>query len=204
MNTEVIIRTQLKLECVRINQSKYMESFPCDNPDSPYRLLMIWDGETYLRFIRADVPTEIRQTLKIMPLQRLFEQRERIQALLSEHEPCNDVFIGRTYLGINTIKPPHDERVVPIISGFGILADDEVIASCTSIRENAQAAEAYVVTAEAYQRKGYAKHVTQAWLARVQADNKLAFYTHRRDNVASQNLAEALGLRWVYDMVGYS
>lgn len=203
MTPETIIRTQLYLECVRLNQSGYMENFSCDNPDGAFRLLMVWDGEQHQRFIRWDVPTELRQTLKIVPAHRLYEQRERIQALLREHQPCEDIFIGRTYLGVNTLKPPDDDRVFPIENGFGIIADGAVISSCTSVRENSQAAEAYVVTAEDYQRKGYAKRVTRAWLYHIEQQGKLAFYSHKRDNVASQNLAESLGLQWVYDIVGY-
>ena len=203
MTPEAIIRTQLHLECVRLNQSGYMENFLCDNADGAFRLLMVWDGKQHLRFIRADVPTELRQTLKIMPSHRLYDQRERVQALLREHEACDDVFIGRTYLGTNTMRPPSDERVVPIERGFGIIANGQIISSCTSVRENAHAAEAYVVTAENYQRKGYAKRVARAWLYDIEQQGKLAFYTHKRDNIASQHLAEALGLQWIYDIVGY-
>lgn len=203
MTTDDIIRAQLTLACIRIKQSGYMEQFPCDNPNEAYRVLVVWDGDKFLRFIRADVPTELRQTLKVMPMRRLFEQRERIQALLQEHQPSTDVFVGRTYLGNNMTQLPPDDRVVEIDNGFGILANGSVIASCTSVRENGQAAEAYVVTAADYRRKGYAKRGTIAWLAKLAQQKKLAFYTHKRDNIASQYLAESLGLTWVYDIVGY-
>lgn len=198
--------TQLHLGCVRFNDRGYMVGFPCQNPDVVYRLLTVWDGTSYQRYLRADVPTELRQTIKFLPDSVLRDHPQRVQALLREHAVSADIFHGRAY-----IFPPQvaDVAIDGVTyrddkSACQIIEDGAVVSACVSVRENAHAAEAWVYTEPTHRKQGYGRRVAQAWLQRIRARDKVPFYSLKQDNHASQRLAEALDLRWIYDITGFA
>jgi len=207
MNTEALIRIQLELECIRINQRGYLESFPCDNPDNLARLYVMHDGQHYYRYLRHDVPPDLRQLLKLMAGDTLFAAHDRVQGVLLEDALCHEIFAGKTYIFPDDTPPTTDDpAVIYRDEGHlcGFVLDGEIVASCSSVRENDYAAEAWVQTAVSHRRKGYGRRVVLAWAQRIRALNKVPFYSHAVTNLPSQHLAQSVGMQWAFDIVAYS
>ena len=205
MTVDALIQLQLELECIRVNQRGYLQAFPCDNPDTPARLSIFYDGTNYYRYIRYDMPTEMRQLLKLMPVTTLFSAHERVKAILVEDAPCYDLFIGKTYIFPDDAPVLEDAEIIYQEAGHrcAFLVDGEVVSACSSVRENDFAAEAWVETHEAYRRRGYGLRVVHAWASRIRALGKVPFYSHAVSNIASRQLAQSVGMQWVFDVVNY-
>lgn len=93
-------------------------------------------------------------------------------------------------------RMPDDDRLAltaPWAAVLGGGSGDEVAAVCETARATPHAVEAGVWTYEAHRRKGHATAATTAWAALV-AD-RTAFYSTTWDNLASQGVARAAGLR---------
>jgi predicted GNAT family acetyltransferase len=86
---------------------------------------------------------------------------------------------------------------------FAIIADGLVVATCESSRESLVAAEAWVRTLPQYRRRGYATRVTAAWARDARRRNKEPFYSHHRENAASESVARALRLLPFLEDAGY-
>lgn len=205
MNTETLILAQLNLECIRLNNQGYLAQFQCDNPDTVSRLYIFHDGKKYYRYLQENVPSVLRQHLKLLRKNVLFEDIEQIQQTLGEHKPCQSIFRGRTYsFSEDNLNRPFDDKDIDYhSSNCEIVINREVVASCTSVREDERAAEAWVHTNEAFRGQGFGKRVTLAWARQVAQKGKIAFYTHSVDNIASQKLVEKLPFVWRYDLVSY-
>jgi GNAT superfamily N-acetyltransferase len=207
MDSQALILLQLELECIRINQNGYLESFQCDNPDDVARLYIYRDTASYYRYLRQDLDPVLRQHLKLIREERLFQEHEMVQRTLSEEKPCETIFHGRTY------RFPEEALALPyldneILYGEGSVCAIEVagqrVASCSSVRENGRAAEAWVLTDELYRGKGYGRRVTLAWARHIAEKGKVPFYSHSISNIGSQRLAESLPFVWAYDLIAYS
>ena len=61
-------------------------------------------------------------------------------------------------------------------------------------RENDASAEAAVETLPQFRRKGFARATASAWADAVISAGKIAFFSHSRDNAASEALAKSLGV----------
>jgi predicted GNAT family acetyltransferase len=77
---------------------------------------------------------------------------------------------------------------------YGIIVDDQIVASCGSVRENDKCAEAWVTTEPAFRGRGYARQVTAAWAHHLQKTGKIPFYSHAQENLASERVAHSLAL----------
>ena len=72
--------------------------------------------------------------------------------------------------------------------------DGEIVSSCTSCRENAFMAEAFVKTALSHQGYGYGTRVTLAWAREVHNSGRTPVFSCRSDNLRSLRIASRLGL----------
>ena len=99
-----------------------------------------------------------------------------------------------------------DPRIVAF--GFGELADEvfavecegEILSACASARQNAKAAEAWVVTHLNHRGKGMARQVVTAWAASLLKQGLTPFYSHHIINENSARLASHLGRVPVFDV----
>jgi predicted GNAT family acetyltransferase len=82
--------------------------------------------------------------------------------------------------------------------------DGQIVSTCQSSRENDLAGEAWVRTLESYRRRGYARQVTAAWGSWLRQHGKTPYYSHRWDNLASQAVAQSLGLIQYIADAGYA
>ena len=55
-----------------------------------------------------------------------------------------------------------------------------------------------------HRRHGHARRAVAAWAANVVAGGRVAFFSHRIDNVASEALARSLGVVLYAESTGYS
>jgi hypothetical protein len=86
---------------------------------------------------------------------------------------------------------------------FAILADGLAVTTCESSRESLVAAEAWVRTLPQYRGRGYATRATAAWARDARRRGKEPFYSHHRENAASEGVARALGLLPFLEDAGY-
>jgi hypothetical protein len=207
MDSQALIFLQLELECIRLNQKGYLESFQCDNPDDAARLYIYRDAESYHRYLRHDIDPVLRQHIKLIREDRLYEEHEMVKRTLSEESPCESIFQGRSYVfPPEALEQPYEDSEIFFgeSSLCGIEIAGQVVASSSSVRENDKAAEAWVHTEAAYRGMGYGRRVVLAWARRIAEKGKVPFYSHAISNLGSQRLVESLPFLRVYDLVSYS
>lgn len=226
MTGEDLLRLQLALQRIGVDDAGDLVRLPGPHPDGLPRFYCArLAGGGDLRFHRHDLPAALRARLAHVPWERARHDQVGVCAILAAHDPCEGVWIGRSYAVTAPFSPREREGVrrldptVPAerallanfdaeVAGYGwpayaILAGGRVVSACVSSREGDRAAEAWVQTDPAYQGRGYARRVTATWAACAQAAGKIPFYSHSEDNAASAGVARGLGLEpYVYD-VGY-
>jgi RimJ/RimL family protein N-acetyltransferase len=112
----------------------------------------------------------------------------------------------------NDVKCFSREDPLVRIFGFGDFAeqvyalerDGRVVSACVSIRENDRCGEAWVYTDEKYRKQGFARQVAGAWAQGMLNADKVPFYSHKIDNMASAGLAKHLGLQPAFEEIAIS
>jgi RimJ/RimL family protein N-acetyltransferase len=79
--------------------------------------------------------------------------------------------------------------------------DGKIVSACVSAKENDRCGEAWVTTDPEYRHQGFARKVVGAWAKSLLAMNKVPFYSHKIDNIASAQLAKRLGLEPVFEEI---
>ncbi|MFX0206024.1 MAG: GNAT family N-acetyltransferase [Candidatus Hodarchaeota archaeon] len=205
MDVQELIRLQLELECKNLNEAGDIVPIPCPNPDDIPRILVIKHKDGYNVFFRYDLPSPLRASLTTVSPRVLFTDQPRVKSLLSQYNPCNEIWLGKSYvfppeLGLSS----HLEVIhLPEQSSCAIIIDGENVSTCSSARENHAAGEAWTFTQPEYRRRGYGKLVTAAWGQRLREKGKVPFYSHLGDNAASEGIARSLGLIQFISAVGY-
>jgi ribosomal protein S18 acetylase RimI-like enzyme len=223
MDGQALVDLQLELECKRVVAGNTIVPIPCANPDGIPRCLVSHVGDDYGVYYRHDLPPAIRAELAGLSPERLFIDSELVKRLLASDAPCQSVWTGASYVFPATLDPGLWPNAVRLDDGehadllarfeggatigerlvYGVIADGEIAAACEASRENDRAAEAWVRTAPAYRRRGYARQVTAAWAAAMQRHGKVPFYSHALDNLASAGVARSLGLLRFVSAVAY-
>ncbi len=222
MTTSELIRLQLRLECKAINAEGLLERIPGPDPDGIARFSVYYHDDTYTTYCRHDLPRAIRERLLALSPIIAFEQPETVETILREHGPIEGRWLGTTFVFPETLAPAAYPDAVELGAAdsdlieqfdpglarlsrpvFAIVVDGKIVSACVSARENQEAAEAWVQTLPDFRRHGYACQVTAAWAHHLQRLGKQPFYSHIRENLASQAVARRLGLVPVFDAVGY-
>jgi hypothetical protein len=216
------VELQLALEGIGIDARRRLIRIPASAAEDIPRLYVCRLGSSWARFYRSDVPDLVVDNLDAVSDDTCFANEHRVRSILDPHFPCTDVWAGPSYL-IADLPPalshPEVVRLVEpnlqlsagldpgLVDGcrpvYAVIVGGRIVSACVSARENPQAAEAWVQTAPAFRRQGFARHVTAAWARDVLAMGKVAFYSHGRDNVASRAVAASLGARQFVMGVGY-
>jgi GNAT superfamily N-acetyltransferase len=217
MNVYDLIRTQLALEGIGVDDEGQLIRVPCLNPDTLHRVYVARYPGGATIFFQAGLHPALCSCLLRLPVTEFFENPQRVRAILAEDRPCESSFIGKSYVFPDTISviqypdvlhlsqadPELVRQYNPEIDPnhkevFGVMADGKIVATCESSREDDAAGEAWVFTLEPYRRRGYARQLTAAWGHWLQKRGKTPFYSHLRENLASQAVAQSLGLiQWV-------
>jgi len=208
VDVEHLIQVQLELECIKINADGFLERVPCSNPDDIGLLQVYRSGNKYFLYFRADVRASVIDRVCSFPPKMIFNDRRCIEEIFAEAFPGTVAKAFHTYLFPHNLSREQAKDVVVIERNgqrvFAVVRDGQVVSSCWSVRENAQAGECYVFTEPEYRCRGYARQTVIAWAHSLQAAGKLPFYSHEEDNMASRAVAKALGLFPCFEVVSYN
>lgn len=134
--------------------------------------------------------------------------------ILQSHAPVERVWHGPAYCFSDRIEPSKNvvrlsrenaellkgefAEMVPELDDlqpyFAVVEDSQAVSICRSVRLSSRAHEAGVDTLEGYRRRGYATSAVAAWALAVRALNLIPLYSTSWDNVASQGVAQRLGM----------
>lgn len=193
-----------------------------NGPTAPRFALMRTTAGAICRF-RYDVPDDIARAIEEIcnqepcdePIERLPRFQPRYIELLSQHMPVTSVGAGPAFMFTKDVQSsvapvPIDENNAELLRGgldewvpdvpyrrpfMVIVADGHAVSVCASVRISDAVHCAGVETVSAYRRKDYAVSVVAGWARAVKAMGATPFYSTSWDNVASQNVANRLGLK---------
>ena len=171
---------------------------------------------------RFDLPenlvTQLKEVAAAEPM--LMDSRtcpschDRFKDILQSHAPIERIWIGPAYRFPKHIAfPTNVVRLSPENAGLlkgdfaklvpelddrqaylAVIEDSQAVSICRSVRSSSRAHEAGVDTLDAYRRRGYATSAVAAWALAVRSQNLIPLYSTSWDNVASQGVAQRLGL----------
>lgn len=171
---------------------------------------------------RQDLPNNIVTQLKevaaaesmLMNSEKIPRNHRQFKNILQSHTPIERIWIGPAYRFPEHITPPTNvvrllrtdakllkgdfaEMVSELDNSqpyLAIIENSQAVSICRSVRSSSRAHEAGVDTLVGYRRRGYATSVVAAWALAVRALNRIPLYSTSWDNVASQRVAQRLGL----------
>lgn len=202
---EVLHLVQLELECKALSRDGRLSRIPGDEPDDIELVQVVrYSSGTARIVLREDIDVEVAKSLTSLDANLASENPDVVVDALARRASW---FRGRSYVFPSDVRGPSGVvRAMPDRSRaedaelpgdrplFAVMVAGERVSYCCSSRENDRAAEAWVVTEPAHRRRGYARRVVAAWASDVRRADKVAFYSHRDDNLASAGVARALGL----------
>jgi GrpB-like predicted nucleotidyltransferase (UPF0157 family) len=159
------------------------------------RFIIYRFGQGSARFFRAGTSSGLRTQLAVLPTAVVFDAPESVQAILASPS----YWIGRSYTFTRAPDPcSFPDVAISFLNRadkkFVVKQNGEPVAWAWSVRQNDLTAELAVETLPAYRRRGYARQATSAWANAVLLSGRIPFYSHARDNQASDALAQSLKL----------
>lgn len=211
-----VLFTQDENGCLqRINESMG------DGKPAP-RFFFGYTNEGSICRFRHDLPDNVIAQLKEvaaaepMPVnsQKIPRNRRQFEDILQSHAPIARIWIGPAYRFPEHITPPTNvvrlsRENVGLLRGdfaeiaselnsshpyLAIIEDSQAVSICQSVRLSSHAHEAGVDTLIGYRQRGYATSVVAAWALAVRALNRMPLYSTSWENIASQRVAQRLGL----------
>jgi hypothetical protein len=198
-------RVQLTLEGKAFNSRGRLVHTPCPDPDELHSCYVTrYHGRgTEMAFAESAPDGFIRQAREI-PLGRYFADRGVDRLFGPQWAVQREWFYTYHFASapLSTTTPARVERRGP--EHFAALVGGESVAEAMSSRSDDHAAELWVYTADAQQRRGYATQVATEWARAVLRGGKVAFYSHAHGNSASQALARHLQVVPLFELVAIS
>lgn len=218
MNAFRLLQIQLELECITFDHNGDLMRLPCPDPDDVPRVYVAHLAQGIQILYRQDVAPRVRDAIGACAPDIAFYYPERILEIIETDAPCQEIWTGSSYVFAERVAPdafPDVTRIdrsqselfrdVPQMAEqllFAILHQGHIVSACESARENKAAGEAWVRTDAAFQHHGYAKQTALAWAYDLQQKNKIPFYSHKQDNMASEKLAQHLGVMpWLKNVI---
>jgi hypothetical protein len=221
MDAEKLVEIHLELECIGIENIRYLVSIPCAHPDTMPRFYVV-KHERYEHYFSHDVPMALQDQLMALPPEVALYDVDEVREIFASDVPCYDVHAGKSYIFPDTLSETDypdvtklDESHRPLIdvfnpqmqisdhAVFALITDGKIVSTCESSRENDRAGEAWVQTLLGYRGRGFARQVTAAWGHNLQKQGKIPFYSYQHENVASAAIARSLNLIHYIDDAGY-
>ncbi len=191
-----------------------------DKPEAPRFFLGRTKQGNIYRF-RHDLPGPLIKHLEALaasePISRALHEKPAHMAafedVLHEHSAVRRVWTGPAYRFSEVRWSPGVVRITDanadlLDEGFAdwradlatcqpcvvVVRENRAVSLCCSARTSAFAAEAGVETLAAFRGRGYAAEAVQGWAAAVRETGRTPLYSTSWDNVASQGVANKLGL----------
>ena len=186
------------------------------------RFFFGYTNEDSIYKFRHDLPNNVIAQLKevaaaesvLINPQKIPRCHRQFKDILQSHAPIERVWAGPAYrfpehiaLPTNVVRLRREnagllngdftEMVSELNSSqpyLAIIKDSRAVSICRSVRLSSRAHEAGVDTMVGYRRHGYAMSVVAAWALAVRALNRIPLYSTSWNNVASQSVAQRLGL----------
>ena len=221
---------QRRLECIGFDDNGRLTRIPGPKPDDIGRVYVYRTGAGYSFLLRSGVSAEVAASLQALGAEAAFADASAVLALLASDAASSDeeveVSRWRTYRltapdpatceGVITLTEANRPQMEAYHPGMvleerpvhALLVDDPegervIAATCASIRENDEVAEAYVFTCAEWRRRGFGRRVTAAWVAGVLAEGKVPLYSHALDNTASARLVASMPAEFCFEAVVY-
>jgi hypothetical protein len=164
---------------------------PFPNSTEQARCIVYRHREGYALYLRHDLPPKMLEGLRALSHDSIFHERQRVRRLLG---PCTQMWIGQSYYAVRD-PSAEEHRDVEALGNNWVIKVNAVVASVAwSVRGDERAEEVAVETGEPFRRRGFARQVVSAWTQAVLRRERVAFYSHHHDNLASEALAHSLGL----------
>lgn len=198
MNPIDLIRLQITLE-YDLNQAGRLAPFPGSTEQGLYIVYRYPGG--YFPYFNQSLPEALYDRLRNLGGEQAFEAPQAVVWLIQRYLPCH--FEGRfvsEYLP-RLPEPGEFSRVVKQNEQFVVLEDGKPVCRAWSERSNAACAEVAVETYADHRRKGCARQAVAAWAHDVISSGRVALYSYKAENHASQALARSLGAVWYAEVV---
>jgi GNAT superfamily N-acetyltransferase len=194
---------QFELECIGVRNGLLVR-IPSDDPDDIARFVVARHVAGHTAYVRHDVAPHVRDQLRALPPHAAWSDTAAVANLLAAGTGTHgELWRGRSYTFQRL--PAEDEYPDGARDGdrFAVVVDGMPVSWAWSSRSNARAAELAAETLPAFQRRGYARQAVLAWAQHQLIQGKIAFYSHKLENRASQALAAAIGVVHFMDTVHY-
>lgn len=185
-----LVELQLKLEGVRIENGHLFEAVP--GAEVPHVSLFRFAGE-YVVYSRPTMEAVLTSTLTRLDPEVLFQ----FPGALVDAMGARGVLRLERFLVYTLASEdgPPMSGVIERDGSYVVEVGGTVVSVARSSRENEDAAELAVETTGDFRRRGYARQVSHAWASAVISRGKVAFFSHRPENLPSAGLALALGAK---------
>jgi hypothetical protein len=158
------------------------------------RFIVYRHAEGYVEYFRHDLPRPIREQIAALPTEQALSDHQAVKHLLATDAPCEEMWTGKSYVFATLPGPGDFPDAIWEVGRYVVVVAEKPVSWAWSARENDRAAELAVETAPPFRRRGYARQTAAAWGHHVLKRGKVAFYSHASDNLASEALAQSLGL----------
>jgi len=200
MNAVDLIRLNIEIEHT-IDSNEDLVPIP-GKESALFSISRYQDG--YVTYFRYDIPAEIREQIAALGPDAALNDHVTVRRVLACYTPCKEVFAGKGYYFAHIPAPDEFPDVVFHKGCYVIKVKGKPVSWAWTQDESERAAELAVETLPEYRRRGYGRQVVAAWAADVIRGGKVAFYSHRIGNVASEGLARSLGVVQYAASTGYS
>ena len=195
---------------------------PTGDVEPAPRFFFGYTNEGSICKFRHDLPDNVIAQLKevaaaepmLVNPEKIPKNHRQFEDILQSHAPIERIWVGPAYRFPEHIAPPTNviqlsredtgllkEDLADIRSELNsshpclaIIEDSQIVSICRSVRASVRAHEAGVETLAYYRRRGYATAVVAAWALAIRAMNLIPLYSTSWDNVASQGVAQGVGL----------
>ena len=225
VNARDLFRAQLALEGLRFDAEGHIERWR-DMPGEsgpPPRVVAVDFGSERAVFLGTGLDRNLEESILAMPVQALLAGAPEVLDFLSTEQAVERSDEYWTYSTSPDAALPACPLVREVVAGeelrrgpgmgdgslykgvaFVVLVGGVTVSEAQSVREDESSAELWVHTDPSHRRRGYATQTASAWFRSTMERRLVPFYSHEKTNVASRNLAEALGLRRVYVLSAYA
>jgi RimJ/RimL family protein N-acetyltransferase len=228
ISSQVCFQAQLELEGLQIIDNKKIIRIPThhfdiekDKESAQPKLIAMRDKTEITVFYSEEILKQGVADFDARDKESFFYEKDAIIDMLKNKNQLSEVAHSLVYVFPKKIEThaentkifvgSHDEAIQKFDSSFynafpmvyAALCNNEIAACCVSARESDSAGEAWIFTLPQYRKQGFGIQAVLLWASELQKQNKIPFYSHDITNIASQKLAEKLGLIKVFETVFY-